>query len=812
MSIYEICSVPSYKINYEASKKFCKPIETIINILNTDFQFHERLHKNDMLKLSVDVDKMTEHNPNITLDKIFYDIASFIGCEVNNICYTKNDAITTGSHHIVIPTYCMLSSKQKKFWAEFKNKYGYGAEIDHNIFDRDGWFRLPNQTKENNAGTEHKIVVGNIADFVLKYVEGTVEYNWEPPVSQQKIDFKPIKPSSPVSVASIQDLDMNDKYIDLLFNVIENNLDWNDWFKIAGALKYNNYPFEVFDTFSKKSTKYIYAETRKLWDDIKNPSKHISIHTLQNIAKNNKNTLVAYKDWLYNHEQFDMTTQLFTTGLIADYFAELYNNMYIMSDERLYYWNGFYWKRDDKRYSNLTNFVDDVFTKDLRDYANKKLTQSQDEDKRKKIAEFIINVAGIRKNGFRKGLIDDILYKITRNDIEFNTKPLLFAFNNAVFDLQKGETITPNPEDYITMSCGYDYKPINASELKELEQIIDSIFPNKNIKSHYLEILATGLTGIQLEKCCVATGVGGNGKSMINSLMLLTCGEYGYKLPSSILLREIKEGANPELANMDCVRFTLAQEPDRNKKINSSTLKELSGDDTLNVRGLYSSKCKIKLLLTMLLEANDLPKLDEVNPALSRRMDITPFTTRAVSKEDYELAEDKTGLVISNPYYKTDEFKHKYKCVLFHLLQPYVKIFINNGYTLSSPPEEIKKANNKYLASSDNLFDWFISEYELCEGEIVSIKDIYEVWNVYINQTSTMTRRAKEKLGSKKKLEEEIEKNLFMSKYLKGRNQHYNKIKLTSPTMCGWRRKPVEVEEPVVQPREDDTDEELIEE
>ena len=274
--------------------------------------------------------------------------------------------------------------------------------------------------------------------------------------------------------------------------------------------------------------------------------------------------------------------------------------------------------------------------------------------------------------------------------------------------------------------------------------------------------------------------------------MLLTCGEYGYKLPSSVLLREIKEGANPELANMDCVRFTLAQEPDRNKKINSSTLKELTGDETLNVRGLYSSKCKIQLKQTTIMEANDLPKLDEVNPALSRRMDITPFTTRAVSKEDYDLAEDKTGLVVSNPYYKSDEFKHKYKCVLFHLLQPYVKIFINNGYNLSSPPEEIKKANNKYLASSDNLFDWFISEFELCEGEVVSIKDIYDVWSVYINQTSTMTRRAKEKLGSKKKLEEEIEKNLFMSKYLKGRNQCYNKKQLTSPTICGWKRRPVE--------------------
>jgi len=101
-------------------------------------------------------------------------------------------------------------------------------------------------------------------------------------------------------------------------------------------------------------------------------------------------------------------------------------------------------------------------------------------------------------------------------------------------------------------------------------------------------------------------------------------------------LKEIKQGANPEVANLDCVRFALLQEPDRNKKINASTLKELTGDKTLNVRGLYSNKCNIQLKQTTILEANDLPKLDEVNPALSRRMDITPFVSRAVSQEDYE--------------------------------------------------------------------------------------------------------------------------------------------------------------------------------
>ena len=110
MSTYEICSVPNYKINYDCSKKIVKPIETIISAINTDYQFHERLHANDMLKLSIDLDKMTHHNPSANIDKVFCDICQYVGCELSDISYTTNASIVTGSHHIVVPKYCMLSS------------------------------------------------------------------------------------------------------------------------------------------------------------------------------------------------------------------------------------------------------------------------------------------------------------------------------------------------------------------------------------------------------------------------------------------------------------------------------------------------------------------------------------------------------------------------------------------------------------------------------------------------------------------------------------------------------------------------------
>ena len=75
---YEICQLPFYKINYANYKKITKSIETISAVLNTDLQFHERLGKNDNLKLSVDVDKLRLHNPSGSLENIFNDICDFL--------------------------------------------------------------------------------------------------------------------------------------------------------------------------------------------------------------------------------------------------------------------------------------------------------------------------------------------------------------------------------------------------------------------------------------------------------------------------------------------------------------------------------------------------------------------------------------------------------------------------------------------------------------------------------------------------------------------------------------------------------------
>ena len=815
---YEVCQVPNYKVNYQNSKKIHKPIELINSVLNTDLQLHEHLTKNDNLKLSVDVDKLRLHNPSVTLDNVIDNICLFLNVNKLDISYTTNFSVETGSHHIVIPKYFMNSNEQKKLWYKFRTQYKYGKEIDADIFGKDGWFRLPNQTKEGVKNTEHIIQQGKLSDFVLKYIEDSVVYIpkiiesikvkntkmlnnemcWKQneETTDEDFDFSDCSSIQSENTTKYK-TEYEDKYIELLFDVIgndKNNITWDVWFQIAGVLKSNNYDKEIFLKYSKQND--ISNKSDELWEGIKKNT--MDIHTLQSIAKNIN--FSKYKEWLHKHE-VNLYSPLFTSGLVADYFKLLYGDKFIRVDEKVYVFNGIFWETIDKKYTELINFIDKVFIKNLLEYATEQMTKftaqlngSEQDDITKttiaKITALFKNINSLRNSSIRKPIIEDITAFITNNNIEFDSNPYLFAFTNCVFDLKLNKFVNPEPTFYITKTTGYSYdNDYSKNNVTKLNELIDTIFPDQEVKEYYLGILSTGLCGLQIENCFIATGTGGNGKSLINSLMMKTCGQYAYKLPSDVLLSSIKTGPNPEVANMNNIRFVLTQEPNNKKKICCSTLKEITGDKTLNVRELYSSKCSIKLTNTTLLEANEIPAVDEVNDAVSRRIRTIPFMSRYVEQSVYDSLEDKTNVFVADSYYKTDEFQNEYKQALFDLLIIRFKLFVNNKHSLPPQPKCCLDKCSAFLGTCDDIYSWFESYYEKTSttelSEAIPLADVYKSFSssdFYTNLSKVDKRKYNKKYFMSK-----IEENIFIRKYVKLRDSYHNNKKIKSDYLIGWR-------------------------
>jgi P4 family phage/plasmid primase-like protien len=445
-----------------------------------------------------------------------------------------------------------------------------------------------------------------------------------------------------------------------------------------------------------------------------------------------KKMIQDYCEILDDNLDFVLYNEVLTSGVLANYFKVLYSNKFMVHNDQLYKYNGVYWCLDEsKKSSVLHQFISNHFYNHLVKYSLdvkskifKKLDGANENDsvaiknELSKVSKFEENINMFCNNiSNRNNLVEDIKHYISKNDIEMNDKPFYFTFNNKIYDLKKGCFIKPCYKDYISITCGFDYDEFeDKNRVCELDLIINTIFTNPELKEYYLETLSTGLCGQQIENLFIATGAGGNGKSLLNSLMMKAVGSYGYKIPSSLLMAPIKDGGNPQVANLHKKRFVLGQEPDKSKAICSSTMKELTGDDSINTRKLYSGECSIKLNLSLFIEANELPKMDEVNDAIIRRVRVIPFTSKFVDDSTYHQIEKdeitKNNIFIGNTFFKSEEFKIKYRQSLIVMLFQKFKGFVNNSFNLHAPPLESREACSDYLSLSDDIFDWFSNTYE----------------------------------------------------------------------------------------------------
>lgn len=510
-----------------------------------------------------------------------------------------------------------------------------------------------------------------------------------------------------------------------------------------------------------------------------------------------KNMDLDYLDILDKNLVIDLYTPSFSSGILADYFKLLYCDKFLYTNDQLYYYNGVYWKSDDKKLSILNNFVDSKFYIHLVHYVTNLIniySTNMDINNAsiniEKLNLFLKNIQTLRKVNHRDLIVKDIINKISNNDVVFDSNPYLFAFNNKIFDLKTDSFIEPSYDQYIKTTVGYDYSDYyNVDKIIELDKLIDTILPDKSIKDYYLTILSTCLYGEQLEYLFIATGKGGNGKSLLTSLLHTMLSEYAYKLSSNVLLQEIKDGGNPQIALMNNKRFCFFQEPDKGRRLCSSTLKELTGDKKLNVRKLHSNECTITLKLTLILECNELPHIDEVNDAINRRLRIIPFTSKFVKQEDYDILTDKTNVFVGNPYYKKDEFQDKYKQALFEILRKYFIIFRNNNYTLQSEPEACKIRSNEYLACSDDIYDWFSTIFVKCNNsedeEALQISNIYQKFtcsSVYQNMSKLDKRKY-----TAKYFNEKLKTNLFLQNNYKSRGAYVKGTRYNVPIIIGYK-------------------------
>lgn len=413
----------------------------------------------------------------------------------------------------------------------------------------------------------------------------------------------------------------------------------------------------------------------------------------------------------------------------------------------------------------------------------------------------------LSNNVSRKAIAEVFMGILHIPEIKWDRDPNLFAFKNCIMDLRTGEMVKPCKEQFIRTTCNWEWNfNYDMTKVNDIQKLIESILPVKVVREYYLLFNATALTGHKVQRVPINTGSGGNGKSLCRELMSGVVGGYGMKIPTDLLTKAMNSSSpNPFIANMDMKRSLHFAEPDDGQQINSSTLKDLSGERTITGRGLYSSNTLVNLIASLAGDCNTIPGLTNITHenamALIRRLVIIYFPTTAVTQEVYDLLEDKTNYNVKKNYAEDKFWLDDNRQAMFLLLLEYAKTFIENPMLIDNVPQECMDRTIKHISGSSIVSDWFVDTFEeavvdttdpedhTTDEEIMSFRDVYKLFK----DGEIFKRLNKEEKRTYKEdfFKTELSKTSCIKKgCVKVRDDYHNEIRLKCDyTLIGYKVK-----------------------
>lgn len=524
-------------------------------------------------------------------------------------------------------------------------------------------------------------------------------------------------------------------------------IDWDKWNTICCVLKYNKYDEDVFIEWSKlKNTKKTTAEAKAKWKEV--VTKKFEIAAIFALCREGNPD--GYKKFLEKHPHL-IEDWKFCSGTADDisvHFMRFFGKdfLYDKEENRVMSYNGLYWDwhndcgcihnkicNEENGYMRYINKLIDTHSEILKKM--KPLIELEKCDEATKMK--------YRKYHARQGVMNEIRQKlkgmILLNQVSSRIKAVLerqinhwelnkdmIVFTNKVYDINKNRWIKGTcREDLMKMNTGYDFVMPTAEQRVLLKEMINDIFMNEEERIGYMIILSTGLEGLTLDRFTLANGGGANGKNVINDMTLRTLGNYAITInPAALQAIAQKDGANPELANIDNKRLIIMREPDANKPFNIALIKTLTGGGELNARKCHSNRTVVENKGTYICECNTVPKIEGAKDnAVLRRIINYQFKTTFKNEPD-----------ITNPYQKQANYEYTEKKfqlamrgAMFLELTEYYQLYLKNNKKVPVPQEFITRTE-KYLFSNDVYALFIAKEYEPCEGYNVSLKESYELF------------------------------------------------------------------------------------
>ena len=293
-----------------------------------------------------------------------------------------------------------------------------------------------------------------------------------------------------------------------------------------------------------------------------------------------------------------------------------------------------------------------------------------------------------------------------------DTNKHLLCFNNGVIDFNNKIFREGYPEDYITKTTriNYVHYDLENPEIKETSNAIlefmEKLFPIPSLLTYMWDHLASCLIGSNKNQTFnVYHGSGSNGKSIIADLMSVTLGEYKGTVPITLVTekRGLIGGTSDEVLKLKGVRYAVMQEPSKSVKLNEGIMKELTGGDPIQARGLYSESEIFEPQFNLVVCTNNLFDIESNDDGTWRRIRKVDFLSKFI--DEGEQHTDETPYV----YTKDKSLKDKLPSLAPIFASMLVKrAFETEGIVADS--EYVMNSSNKYRKCQDHISK-FIAEF-----------------------------------------------------------------------------------------------------
>jgi len=208
---------------------------------------------------------------------------------------------------------------------------------------------------------------------------------------------------------------------------------------------------------------------------------------------------------------------------------------------------------------------------------------------------------------------------------DWDADPFLLGTPDGVIDLRTGNRLDPKREYRITKSTAV--VPAKTSDdADQWMKALDLIYQGDAEQiEHVQKVLGYCSTGdVREDLIAVATGRGGNGKTVVWATAARILGTYAHVLAAEALMETSAARHPEELARLQGMRLWLASEIPEGKIWNAERLKMLSGRDDIPARDMYGKSFSFSPSGKLIIYGNQLPGLRTVDVAITGRMRIIP--------------------------------------------------------------------------------------------------------------------------------------------------------------------------------------------